>query len=359
MHNILTVAGALLRAFKRNKAALFFTVLFPIVLFVIIGSLTASRQQAIDVGVIPGAQDLDGVLLRSLAKAPGIVLHIGGAESERAALADQKRALLLDLSTVPAHADLANPATIPVVASSARKGEAMAGLVLIRQALADPSIRTSPFDFALRDDGSRHVPYLVFLLPGIIGFSIMQMCVFSVAQGQLHARQSGMLKGLLLTRMTGLEFVVGTAVSRLAIALLQAGALFFAAILFFKVYPQGSLLGIVALLLLGGLVFVGIGFLISSMTNMQEAVNPTANAVMLPMFLLGGVFFPISSLPGWLQAPAHLLPLAGFVSGLRQVVTTNRLGPDYYTNLVLLAGWATVVLVAAGLLIRRRAWYTE
>lgn len=359
MRNALTIAGALLRAFRRSRSALFFTLLFPIALFLIIGSLTGRGAQSIDVGVIAGTGGANGAILRSLATTPGIELHVGDAATEKAALADQKRAILIDLTGVPADATLADPAKVPVAVSTARKGEAMAALVLIRQALAEPSIRTSPYDLAPTEDGSERLSYLVFLLPGMIGFSVMQMCVFSVAQGQLYARQSGMLKGLLLTRMTGLEFVFGTAVSRMLIALVQTTALILAALLVFKVHPVGNPFAILAILLLGGMVFVGLGFLISNTTSLQEAVNPTANAIMLPMFLLGGVFFPISSLPSWLQGVAHILPLTGFVSGLRQVITTGKLDATLFGNVALLAVWAVIILGAAAAMVRRKAWYTE
>ncbi len=360
MRSALIIAAALLRVFARNRVALFFTFLFPILLFAVVATISGNRQPQIDVGLIQGGStSLGDRLVRNLEKTPGVALHIGTVEGELTALAAHKRALVLDLRKVKEETALDRPAAVPVIESGARKGEAVAGLVLIRQSLADPNIRTSPFDFAVRSDGSRYVPFEVFLLPGIIGFAAMQMCIFSVAQGQVQARQSGMLKGMLLTRMTGFEFVMGTAISRMLLAVCQAAALIAVAVLAFKVQPEGSLVSIAAVVLLGGIAFVGIGFLISGLTTSQETVNPIANAVMLPMFLLGGVFFPVTSLPLWLQGVAGVLPLANFTAALRQAITTASVDAIYARNMLTLSVWAVIIVLTASILVRRRAAETD
>src|ERR1700761_73210 len=145
MQNILLIARTLLLTFRRNRSALLFSMLFPVLLFVVIGSFSARGPHAMDVGIVLGDAGQGRDFAAKLDKVPGLKLHIADRDTEMKALADQKRAIVFDARPLRSDATLGSPAEIPAVISTARKGEAMAAMTLVRQGLADPTIPTSPY----------------------------------------------------------------------------------------------------------------------------------------------------------------------------------------------------------------------
>jgi lipooligosaccharide transport system permease protein len=65
------------------------------------------------------------------------------------------------------------------------------------------------------------------------------------------------------------------------------------------------------------LVFAVFGMLYTAFVTNIESFNIFFTAVLTPMFLFGGVFFPFDRLPEWAQAIAWCLPLANLVEVLR------------------------------------------
>ena len=71
--------------------------------------------------------------------------------------------------------------------------------------------------------------------------------------------------------------------------------------------------------LFGLLIFMGTGFIISSLLSDEESLSPVANTITLPQILLCGLFFPIENYPVWLQSFCKILPLTILVDGLRKI----------------------------------------
>ncbi len=88
----------------------------------------------------------------------------------------------------------------------------------------------------------------------------------------------------------------------------------------FKMPIRGNLALIIAIDMLGALAFAGIGLLVGSRATTTEAVSGLMNLVMLPMWLLSGVFFASSRFPDWLQGLISALPLTQLVNALRVVI---------------------------------------
>ncbi len=109
----------------------------------------------------------------------------------------------------------------------------------------------------------------------------------------------------------------------------------------FKMPIRGNLALVIAIDLLGALAFAGIGLLVGSRATTTEAVSGLMNLVMLPMWLLSGVFFASSRFPGWLQPLISALPLT-------QLVERSAAGRfwkvpgvfDVRNSLLILAAWA-------------------
>jgi ABC-type polysaccharide/polyol phosphate export permease len=115
----------------------------------------------------------------------------------------------------------------------------------------------------------------------------------------------------------------------------------------FGVTIQGSLLAILVLILLGAFAFSGIGLLVASRARTMEAVSGLMNLVMLPMWVLSGVFFSSDRFPEMAQPFIKALPLTPLINALRAVMLDGATLASQWSRLGILAGWGVVTFVVA------------
>ena len=100
-------------------------------------------------------------------------------------------------------------------------------------------------------------------------------------------------------------------------------------------------------MLLGVAAFVGIGFLLTSAARTSESARGLSSFVAFPMMFLSGVFFPITTLPDWLQTAVHVLPLTWLTDALHRVMNDGAGLADIALDCLVLAGWAVVTFAIA------------
>ena len=105
---------------------------------------------------------------------------------------------------------------------------------------------------------------------------------------------------------------------------------------------------------LGAAAFAGLGLVIGARVQNTEAASGWMNFVQLPMWLLSGTFFSYERFPGWLQAPARVLPLTALNDALRGAFNDGGSLWDLRVPLAVLAVWCVVTFVTSARLFR---WY--
>jgi ABC-2 type transport system permease protein len=70
---------------------------------------------------------------------------------------------------------------------------------------------------------------------------------------------------------------------------------------------------------MGLFVFMGFGFVVSSVAPNESAIPVLANIITLPQFLMAGTFFPTDAFPSWLQPICKILPLTYLNDAMRKV----------------------------------------
>src|SRR5262249_20208789 len=99
---------------------------------------------------------------------------------------------------------------------------------------------------------------------------------------------------------------------------------------------------------IGLLVFMGFGFIISSIAKSESAIPPLSNIITLPQFLLAGTFFSIDNFPKWLQPLCKALPLTYLNDALRRIAFDGATLVDVRTDIFVLLGWGVAVYILAG-----------
>ncbi len=184
---------------------------------------------------------------------------------------------------------------------------------------------------------TRNLSTIDFVGPGIISFSIMQLGIFS-AINLVARREKKVLKRVGATPATRSMVLVAGIIHRVMIAAIQAAIQLAILVIVFEL-DFFNPLAVIGVLVLGTLVFVGLGFTTSSFARTEEAMFPIAQLISLPMFVLAGVFFPLDVFPQVLQWFANLLPLTYMADAVRQLMIEAEGRYDMWLNLTVMVAW--------------------
>lgn len=187
------------------------------------------------------------------------------------------------------------------------------------------------------EPGSR---YIDFLLPGLIGMNIMGGGLFGVGFVLVDMRAKKLFKRLLATPMHRGDFLLSLLTSRLLFLAPEMLTLLTMGWLAFNIPMRGSIFLLMAVILLGALAFAGIGLLVGSRTDKTETISGLINLVMLPMYLVSGIFFSSKKFPDAAQPFIQALPLTQLNDALREVMLEGASWNDVAWRLGILAAWA-------------------
>ncbi|HVT43271.1 MAG TPA: ABC transporter permease [Thermoanaerobaculia bacterium] len=197
--------------------------------------------------------------------------------------------------------------------------------------------------------GSR---YIDFLIPGLLGLNLMGTGMWGVGFSIVTARTQKLLKRLVATPMRKSDYLLSQILSRLVFLVLEVIALVGFGWLVFDVAVRGSLLLLGIVCLLGAMTFSGLGILVASRAETIEAVSGIMNLVMMPMWLLSGVFFSADRFPDWTQPFIRALPLTALNDALRAVMNDGLPITTMTMELAILTIWALASFGAALLIFR-------
>jgi ABC-type multidrug transport system permease subunit len=166
----------------------------------------------------------------------------------------------------------------------------------------------------VHETGSR---YIDFVVPGLLGMNLMGSAMWGLGFAIVEARQKKLLKRLVASPMPRWQYLASFLLSRLAMLVIEVAAFLGFARLVFGVPFRGSLWELGFLCVLTSLAFSAMGLLVSSRAKTMEAASGLMNLVMLPMWILSGVFFSASRFPAVIQPFVQALPLTAAIDALR------------------------------------------
>jgi ABC-2 type transport system permease protein len=194
------------------------------------------------------------------------------------------------------------------------------------------------------EKGSR---YIDFLIPGLIGMNLMGTGIWSLAFGITTARQKQLLKRLVATPMHRSHYLLAQVLGRLVFLVPELIVLVGVGWWAFGVAVRGSFGLLLLTSLLGAMTFCGLGLLVSSRVRTIEGASGLANLVMLPMWLLSGVFFSSDRFPDRVQPLIRALPLTALNDSLRGIITEGQPLAAVATKLAVLAAWCVASFLVA------------
>jgi ABC-type polysaccharide/polyol phosphate export permease len=149
------------------------------------------------------------------------------------------------------------------------------------------------------------------------------------------------------TPMRRSDFLLAQILSRLFFLLLEIAAILAFGVLAFGVPIRGSIVLLLAAALLGSLSFAGLGLLVAARAKTIEAASGLMNLVMVPMWLLSGVFFSADRFPNAAQPLIRALPLTALNDALRAVMLEGRGAAAIVVQAAILAAWGIASFAVA------------
>ena len=196
----------------------------------------------------------------------------------------------------------------------------------------------------------REYRYIDFLLPGMLGFSLLSSGVFGTAFVFLSLRLTLVIKRFFATPVKKYSIVLGEAIARLvfswigALFIIMVGHFLFG---FTLIHGVTTVINMLILSAIGLIVFMGFGFIISGIAKNESTVPPLSNIITLPQFLLSGTFFATTAFPTWLQWLSNILPLTYLNTAMRNVAFEGAGLGDVTHQLLILGIWFVVVYAVA------------
>lgn len=367
-----------LRLFLRDRSAIFWVYVFPMILLAALGVAFGHRPEtrlAVDVAEGPGARVIVSALESSGATQ---IAPRDGIDTEAEAPAN-----LFDVHCVPLDEGLHRLRTgrspvlvVPRAAEGQTVPEDAVTPDVVWSKLAidyryDPSRPESVAVRAAVDDALQRAAgrsdlldvhevvavepggrYVDFVLPGILGLCIMTGGLFGVGMTVVDMRTRHLLKRLVTTPMRKPDFLLSLMLARLFFLISQAVIVLLFARFVFDVAMLGSWFPLMTLVLFGCFAFCGLGLLAACRARTMETASGIVNLITMPMWLLSGIFFSPDRFPAAVQPLVQALPLTPLVSGMRAVMLESGGFTAVMPQLAALAAWSVLTFVGAILFFR-------
>jgi ABC-2 type transport system permease protein len=204
--------------------------------------------------------------------------------------------------------------------------------------------------------GNNELDYTDFLLTGMIALAIAQGGLFGMVD-LVEMRRKGLIKRLRMTPAKMGIFGLSDMVMRLLFSIIQIILLSLIGVFIFGANLYINILSLIVIFLIGALSFNALGYFISAFSKTTEAYMGVANIISFLMMFLSGVFFPIESMPEWLQPVSNILPLTYFAEGLRDsmVYDTSILSSSLWFGVGNMAIWGGVAFIIGSWLYKRKS----
>jgi ABC-2 type transport system permease protein len=335
MNALITLYGASIKEFTRDRLAMFWTIGFP-VFFILLLGMVFNRSSTLShkIGVAnldngPASTDLLAALQSEE------IFEIAEGEQERL-LQKLKEGDYKVVITIPADfsetMQAGKPAEVivyydevEVIFDPSSQTTAQKVLTILRHLIDDFEHQFSQnprlINLSEKSIATNSLRSIEYFLPGILGMSLMQLGLFGTAPQLVQLREQQILRRLGATPLSRVTLLGSQVLLRITFVGIQLSLIILVGVMVFGVSIEGNILHVIGISIMGALLFVALGYLISGIANTQESVHGITSFLNFPMLFLSGLFFPIEYLPKWILPISSAIPLTYLVDALRQIMT--------------------------------------
>lgn len=331
------VAGQVVAGFKRfrrDKVALFFTFLFPLLFLLVFGAIFNNDTVNFNVAIINHAKnDFARGFVEGANNDKSGVLKIKDVADMAEAKEKMKRSEINGIIELPADfgeikSGVGSPTGVLKVLYSKGSDQAGSTLTAIMSQIIDDINKKMgqpepPLKVASQAVGDEQLSNFDYTFTGLLAFSLMSMGVFGLANQMPTEKQKGSYRRLRAAPFSSGQLIIANSIQYTIIAMLSAAMMIVVGMLIFQFQMRGNWLLFVPFLILSAAMMVGLGLVVGAWAKNENQSAPLGNLISFPMMFLSGAFFPSFMFPEWLQAVSKFIPMTPVVDGFRMIMTEN------------------------------------
>jgi ABC-2 type transport system permease protein len=346
MKGLTSLSRAMALGFFRDRTAMFFTILFPLMFLVLFGGIFkdqgSSPSTVAQIGSVPLIDQIPADQRGDLEK----VLTITSAASRDQALEDVRKgdvdaAVEQSGQNIIVHFSAADQVKAAVV-----QGQFNA---LVQSGnLAAAGVTTPAYRLTSQQVEDESLQVIQYFTPGLLAWAVATGAMFGAALTLVTWRQKRILRRLRLSPVNTATIATARVGVSIAIAFVQAAIFIGVGLLpFFGLQLSGYWWMAIPLVALGTLAFLSLGLLAGAFAKTAEAAGAIANIIVLPMAFLSGAFFPLEGAPQWLQTVSQAMPMRHLVDAMLDVMVRGQPPGAVLPQIGILAAFTAVVSVIA------------
>jgi ABC-2 type transport system permease protein len=339
------------RGFVRDRATVFFTILFPLMFLLLLGTLFRSAgtepSAVLQVGGVPVLDSLPEPARAELTR----IVDLQRTDNHAAALDQVRKGDVEAAVTQSGDQIVVHYSAADQVQSGSVRGVLAA---IVQEAnLRSAGVTAPRYALSQRPVEDTSLQPIQFLTPGLLGWAVASGATFGAALTLVTWRQKKILRRLRLAPVPVMAVISARVGVSIVVALLQTALFIGIAMLpFFGLRLSGSWWMTIPLVIAGTLAFLAIGLLAGAVSKTPEAATAVVNLIVLPMAFLSGAFFPLDAAPGWLRVVSNAFPLKHLVESVQDVMVRGE-GPGATLGAFgILLGFTVVVSAVAVRLFR-------
>lgn len=347
------------KRFFRDRLAIFFTVLFPLIFLFVFGSFSNANNGNVSfkVAVINQsdtavAKQFDQQITKSkVFKVDKTITSIQAAK-DKISKSQLDGIIVLPAGFGATGEDQTTPSGKAIVmygASSAVTGQTLTTVLdgAFKQANTQYVSGQAPFTVSAEPIRAKSLTAFDYTFAGLLGFSIVGIGIFGPINVFPELKKQGILRRLHTTPLKVWQYFMSTMFSQAATGVVAIAIQFAVAILVFHLKINGNPLAILLFSVYSIFMILGIGLAIGGWAKNERQAAPLGNIIVFPMLFLSGTFFPRYAMPEWLQGVSQYLPLTPVIDGLRQLITEGKtlfqIGPE----IALITVWFIIIYFIA------------
>lgn len=356
MKSVFIFAGVQLKRFTRDKTALFFTIVFPLIFLFVFGSIFKNDDVSFKVAIFNHSDSAFSKTFVEESKKGDSVLEVVDVSSLDEAKDQMDSGELSSIIELPENFGDPNEKGLPsgemtvyYDESSPESGQTVASIMSgitdgMNQGITGQKPLLTVAQKATTSTGLTSFDYIV---SGLLGFTVLSLSIFGLANQLPAEKKTGVLRRIKATPFSRTKLVLGTMLYYGTIGMISLVVMMLAAVFILGFNMRGDWLQLALFAAISLASMLGFGLLIGGWAKNENQSAVLSNLVSFPLMFLSGTFFPRYIMPEWLQGITGYLPLSPIVDGFRYITTEGATLLDLGPQLAIIVAWGVVIYFLA------------
>ncbi|MGK2896470.1 MAG: ABC transporter permease [Candidatus Saccharimonadales bacterium] len=346
------------RRFFRDKLAIFFSIIFPLIFLFVFGSLNSGGDEvSFRVALINHSET---TFAKDFVKSSkeGDILKVDeqvttlDAAKEKMARSELDATIVLPEDFGSMQQDNTYPsgqAEIIYTQNNQSSAQALSSILDAQFKVINTKFvqNETPFSVKGTQLNEKSLSAFDYTFAGLLGFAIIGMGIFGPINVFPELKKMGILRRLSTTPLKVWQYFLSIMMGQAVTGLIALVVMFIVAILVFHLQVAGNYLELALFIIVSIVMILGIGLALGGWAKNERQAAPLSNIVVFPMMFLSGTFFPRYLMPEWLQNLSVALPLTPVIDGIRLIANEGKHLIDILPQIGLIGIWMVIIYIIA------------